>query len=283
MSSPAVTVLMPVKSYHPDYLDAALESLMHQTSGAWRLQIVTEADREPELRARIAHHLKDPRVRLTPNEGRKLAGALNTGMRAAKTEFVAILLGDDMWARAAVEVLTREISSHPEVDFFHSSRRIVDEHGEPLSSVHLSRSDVRLEHFGAGSPVKHLLCWRRAKALSFGAMDERLNSVGPDDFDFPWSMAEHGAVFHAIPDCLYVYRDHRGAERLTTHLPLSVHVREIRRILRKHGVRRAAVESAVREARASYLRQCLYRSRIDRWLRGTLGVRPPTTWRETYQ
>ena len=101
---------MPVKSYHPDYLDAALESLMHQTSGAWRLQIVTEADREPELRARIAHHLKDPRVRLTPNEGRKLAGALNTGMRAAKTEFVAILLGDDMWARAAVEVLTREIS-----------------------------------------------------------------------------------------------------------------------------------------------------------------------------
>ena len=32
------------------------------------------------------------------NEGRKLAGAMNTGMRHAETPFVAILLSDDMWA-----------------------------------------------------------------------------------------------------------------------------------------------------------------------------------------
>jgi hypothetical protein len=42
-------------------------------------------------------------------------------------------------------------------------------------------------------------------------MDGTLNSVGPDDFDFPWSMAEHGAVVRAIPDCLYLDRDHRSS------------------------------------------------------------------------
>lgn len=59
---------MPVKAYHPGYLHAALESLVHQTSGAWRLQVVTESDREPELRARIARHLEDPRVEPAINE-----------------------------------------------------------------------------------------------------------------------------------------------------------------------------------------------------------------------
>jgi O-antigen biosynthesis protein len=278
-----ITAVMPVDSFHPEYLEAALESVLHQTSGAWRLLIVTESGRELQLKDHLADYLLDRRVDLIVNQGRKLAGALNTGMRAARTEFVAILLGDDMWAPKAVEVLGNQIGLHPEVDFLHSSRRIVGERGEPLSSVHLSRTDVRLEHFGSPSPVKHLLCWRRSKALLFGGMDERLNSVGPDDFDFPWSMAEHGAVFRAIPDCLYIYRDHRSAARLTTHLPLSVHVREIRRIMRKHGADSAKVERAVRNARDGHLRQCLYRSRLDRWLREALGMAPATTWRETYR
>jgi hypothetical protein len=114
-------------------------------------------------------------------------------------------------------------------------------------------------------------------------MDESLGRVGVDDFDFPWSMAEHGAVFRAIPECLYIYRDHRSSFRLTTHLPLTVHMREIRRIMLKHGADPAAIERALYHARDSFLRQCLYRSALDQWLREKLGVGPGTVWRETYR
>ena len=273
---------MPVDSYHARYLHEALDSLLAQTSEAWRLLVITERRHENELKHAIAPYLRDARTDLIVNEGRKLAGAFNTGMRRASSEFVAILLGDDMWSADAVAVLLRAIADHPEADFFHSSRRIIDENGRPLSSIHLSRSDVRLEHFGSPSPVKHLLCWRRSLALSFGGMDESLNSVGPDDFDFPWSMAEHGAVFRSITDCLYLYRDHRSSFRLTTHLPQSVHAREIRRIMRKHRVDPDAVEQAVRNARSSYLRQCIYRSGFDRLLKQRLRRRPSSPWRERY-
>jgi glycosyltransferase involved in cell wall biosynthesis len=277
-----VTVLMPIRNYDPDYLRDAVDSVLRQTSPDWRLLGIVDGIERGGLDAVLAARLHDPRIGLILNEGRKLAGALNTGMRHARSDFVAILLGDDMWEPVAVEVLLRNIHAHPGVDFFHSARRVVKEDGEPISDVLPSRPGVTLHDFGPDSPVSHLLCWRREKALSFGGMDESLNSVGPDDYDFPWSMAEHGAVFAHIPECLYVYRDHRSYPRLTTHVPRSVHIREIRRIQRKHGMGRLATERFIFAARRGYLRQCLYRSRADRWLKERLRIGRASAPRESY-
>jgi GT2 family glycosyltransferase len=253
-----LTALMPVKDYHPEYLHRALGSITAQSSPDWRLLALVEDERDPGLDDLLAPYLRDPRVDMVVNEGRKLAGAFNTGMRHATTEFVAILLADDMWTADAVAVLSEQIRAHPDADFFHSARAIVGEHDEPLSDVHPVREGHRLKDFRRHTPVKHLLCWRRAMGLAIGGMDESLNSVGPDDFDFPWSMAEAGAVFRPVPDCLYLYRDHQACFRLTTHLPRTVHVAEMRRIMRKHGVGRLTIERRVLRARCTYLRQCLY-------------------------
>jgi hypothetical protein len=137
--------------------------------------------------------------------------------------------------------------------------------------------------FVSGSPVKHLLCWRRERGLSIGGIDESINSVGPDDWDFPWRMAEDRAVFKSVPEPLYIFRDHRECERLTTHLPLSVHKREIRRIMRKHGVPRSEIERHIEAAEKGFLRQCVYRSRIDRWIKTVRGYDVRGGWREQYR
>ncbi|MEO8575713.1 MAG: glycosyltransferase [Gemmatimonadales bacterium] len=274
---------MPLKNYERDFLFKAMSSLTAQSCPHWRLIIIVEPEDRPMFEALLEAELADARCRLIENEGRKLAGAMNTGMRRAETSFVAILLSDDMWAPNAVEVLTSSIRRNPDHDFFHSSRMIIDETERPISGVYLSRETFEMKDFMLASPVKHLLCWRRELALSFGGMDESLNNVGPDDYDFPWTMAEHGARFEAIPEALYLYRDHRDAERLTTHLPLSVHLKEIRRILRKHGATRAEMKAMMAHAKSTYLRQCLYRNRADKWLKELIGHQARTGWRETYR
>ena len=114
-------------------------------------------------------------------------------------------------------------------------------------------------------------------------MDETLRWVGPDDFDFPWTMAEHGAVLHPMPETLYLYRDHRAAFRLTTHVPRRDQERELRRIFAKHGLPRAVARRRIQKARRTYLRQCLYRSRLDRFLKLRVGIDPRRGWRETYR
>lgn len=279
----AVTALIPVKEYVPEYLREAVGSLFAQSSPRWRALIIHPPDARAELQAQLAGATADARIELVEEEGRKLAGALNTGMRAAETRFTAILFADDLWAPEAVEILERNIEAHPDVDFFHSARRIIDDRGRPISEVMAAEPDVRLDTFIDHAPVKHLLCWRRELALGIGGIDESLNSVGPDDFDFPWSMAEAGARFGAIQECLYVYRDHRAGYRLTTHLPRRTHLRETRRILRKHGVPRAERRRRLAVARKSYLRQCLYLSPLDARLKRALGHDPAHGWRESYR
>jgi GT2 family glycosyltransferase len=277
-----VTALMPVKAYHEAYLEDAVCSMLQQTCPDWRLLVIAARRKRKGLARALGEHLEDPRIEMVENEGRQLAGSLNTGMRHAGTEFVAILLGDDVWSRDAVEVLVRNIASSPETDFFHSARRAMDQDGRPISDVLPSRPTVSVDDFFVRSPAKHLLCWRREMGLSIGGMDETLNSVGVDDYDFPWSMAEHGASFRSIPECLYIFRDHRETFRLTTHLPLDHHKRELARILRKHGADEYTIATRVAQAENGYLRQCLYRSRTDRWIKRLTGQATRNAWREPY-
>lgn len=283
MRPPVLTALIPIKHYHRRYLLEAIDSMRVQTSPDWRAVIIHAPGLASELRSLLSEPLSDPRLELIEQRGRKLAGAFNTGMRAAQTEFTAILLGDDLWVPEAVQVLSREIAAYPEVDFFHSARRVIDDGGAPLSGVHGAEPELTAEMFVQRGPVKHLLCWRRELALSIGGMDESLNSVGPDDYDFPWSMFEAGARFAALGECLYLYRDHRAFPRLTTHLPLTTHLREIRRILRKHGTSDELIDARLADARAGYLRQCLYSSRRDAWLGRILRRDPLRGWRDRYR
>ena len=80
-----------------------------------------------------------------------------------------------------------------DIDFFHSSRIFVDEAGSALSDVVPARESVSAADFINGSPVKHLMCWRREFGLKIGGVDESLDVHGADDYDFPWTAAERGA------------------------------------------------------------------------------------------
>ena len=241
---PVVTALVPVHEFSPEFLRAALASLQSQTDPNWRALVIVEPGRRGSTATVMEPQLADQRIQVIENAGRGLPGAFNTGMSATDTEFVSILLADDLWAPETVAVLVREIDARPGVDFFHSARRVIDETGASISSVHRATPNVTLADFELRAPVKHLLCWRRGTGLAAGGMDESLNSVGPDDLDFPWTMAEYGATFGAIDECLYLYRDHRADFRLTTHLPRSVHRRELARIFRKHGLPDALAANA---------------------------------------
>jgi glycosyltransferase involved in cell wall biosynthesis len=274
---------MPVGEYHPEFLRRAVGSIAEQTCPHWRLLIIVDDANCQAVEAFLEKELRDPRIDRIEVQQRHLAHKLNAGMRQAATEFVALLLGDDMWASNAIQVLTEHLNQFPEVDFFHSSRVFVDEHDQPISSIYYSREYISLDDFVMNPPVKHLLCWRKAKALALGGLDESVLYVGPDDYDFPWSMAEAQAVFKAVRECLYLLRDHRECYRLTTHVLRSQQIRETKRIMRKHGVARSKIRRKISAAKKSYLRQCLYRSSLDRWIKQKLGYDARRGWKQPYR
>jgi len=273
---------MPIKNPHPQFFKAAIQSVIHQTSKDWNLIIIGEAGELRALEELLGPFKAHPCISIIQNQTRLLSGALNTGLRAAKTDFVCILLGDDLLAPNAIKILRKNIQSNPEVNFFHSSRRVIDEHGDFISKIYQSKEKFEIKDFINSSPVKHLLCWKREKALSIGGIDENLGLHGADDYDFPWSMAEAGCVFKAIPECLYYYRDHRSHYRLTTHIPLDAQVAELRKIWEKHRIPEEEIQRQLDSRLKGYLQQALYKNESDKRKREEAGINPSMGWKERY-
>jgi glycosyltransferase involved in cell wall biosynthesis len=279
MDEPHVTFIMPLKYYREDFLRYALQSLQRQTCPRWNLLVVVEPADHSTFAEVLSEDLRDPRIELTIMSGRPFTGSINTGMRRARTEFVALLFADDLLADETVDVLSAAIRDHPEVDFFYSSRQAIDELGGRVGPVRTSPPRFAIADFKWASPVKHLMCWRREEGLAVGGIDESLIK-GPDDNDFPWSMAEHGAVFRAVPECLYFMRDHCSYYRRTTHIPRSTARRGLRKILKKHGVGFFARHFIVmKRFRDSLGKQAIYRNPVDRWLKERLRVDARRFWR----
>ena len=71
--------------------------------------------------------------------------------------------------------------------------------------------------------------------------------------------------------CPYPCREHVETFRVTTHLPVSVHERKPWRIYHKHGVPAVVGSPTIAAAEDRYLRQCPYRTPVDKKARECLG------------
>jgi glycosyltransferase involved in cell wall biosynthesis len=282
-----VTVVMPCRNISPMFFGEAVKSVLSQTSSRWRLLIVVDGD-DPATRSIVAASLaeilgpgRDRRLEVLENEGAMITGAFNTGMRHARTPFVAVLHSDDLLDRSAVEVLSRYIERRREIDYFHSSRIYIDEDGRPISHLIQAVSSFCLGEFRSYGPVKSVHCWRVDSAVRIGGMDESLGPHAADDYDFSWRMAEAGCSFMAIPECLYYYRDHRAHYRLTTHVPLDRQIQELRKIFRAHGMNDGEMEEQIRRRRADYLRQALFLDDADKREKERSGFDIRQGWRQS--
>lgn len=251
MTQPTIGVLLPCRVQREDFLRDALASVLAQTTPDWRLLVILHDDSPASHRACV-EELGDPRIELLSVHG-GFAVALNAGLCRAESPFCCILLSDDRLHPRALEVLQREIRRRPRVDFFYTGRRYIDVDGRPLGPPMPPRPYDPAHFAKRGSPVKHLMCFRRERALAIGGMNETLSLHGCDDYDFPWRMAEHGARFGAIDDCLYEYRPHGVGPRLTTDVPVRRQVEVLRQMFGQHGESERTTDAFVQKALTSYL------------------------------
>lgn len=101
-STPKVTVVVP--TYNPgDYLRAALDSVLAQTTPDWRLVVIDDGSTDHSL-STVSRQLEDPRVQLVRNETNLgQAASLNRGLEYTETEFFLQLDADDWLAPNAIE------------------------------------------------------------------------------------------------------------------------------------------------------------------------------------
>jgi glycosyltransferase involved in cell wall biosynthesis len=99
--TPRVSVVIPTLD-RPDHLTRAIDSALGQTTAD--IELIVVDDGSPEPASVVADRAADSRIRVLRHESRRGAGAArNTGIRAARGEFIALLDDDDVWEPEKLE------------------------------------------------------------------------------------------------------------------------------------------------------------------------------------
>ncbi|MFT6735282.1 MAG: glycosyltransferase involved in cell wall biosynthesis [Polaribacter sp.] len=146
-----ISVVMPVYNVEK-YIRTAIVSVLNQSYKNFELIIVDDGSTDSSKS--IYSQFADPKIKIIKQVNRGLAGARNTGIRAATGEYVAFLDSDDVWSKFKLEshVLHLNCNSHIGVSYSHST--LIDEAGNSLGINQAAKTrDINFRDIICRNPI----------------------------------------------------------------------------------------------------------------------------------
>jgi glycosyltransferase involved in cell wall biosynthesis len=203
-SRPKISVVMPVYNVEPQWLEEAIESVLHQVYQNWELCIADDASPSSHIQDVLGRFQNiDKRVKvkyLTANQG--ISGASNEALSLASGEYAAFLDHDDCLSRDSLFEVVKLLNTHPEADIIYSDEDKLSMGGMHLRPVHKPDWDPDL--FLTYNYLCHLVVCRRKTVEQVGGF--RKGFEGSQDYDLLLRLTElTDKIFH-IPRVLYHWR-----------------------------------------------------------------------------
>lgn len=242
---PAAGIVIPLLNQRDSWLRQCVLSALRQTVPAD--VVVVCSPRTPVANLATLRNLEERfhRLRTCVQQGDGFAAAINQGFRKAECERIGLLLSDDWLRPEAVEKCLACDSDIVSTGLTCFAGNGADEFeslsSDPRCSVYKNLATLEQKaHY-----LTHFFLFRAAKIAEASGLDESIGDApGIDDYDFIWTLLELGATVSIVEERLYCYRDHNG-QRLTLRNPAE-QVRNLVRILAKHGIRPEDQEEIVR-------------------------------------
>lgn len=204
-SRPRVSVVIP--NYNQShFLVGALDSVLAQTVAA--AEVIVVDDGSTDDCRQVLTRYGDP-VRVIHQGNLGLAGARNTGIRAATGEFVALLDADDQWMPTYLATMLALADCNPEAAVYYCQARCMDEAGRDLPQVlggpPVPPTELYATLVRANFLIPSTILMRRRVVVAAGMFDATLRSC--EDWDL-WLrlLPQQQAV--GTDACLVRYRQH---------------------------------------------------------------------------
>jgi glycosyltransferase involved in cell wall biosynthesis len=207
-----ISVIIPTYNYDR-FLREAIDSVLAQTRPAHEIIVVDDGstDDTPRILAEYGD-----RIRVIRQENLGASAARNTGIAAARGEWVAFLDSDDLWRPRKLEYDAARIAADPDLGMVHCGAEQFDNAGK-TTAVFLGGLEgwvapdlLRLEREVIAAPGSGLTV-RKTAAEEAGGYDLRLEAA--EDWDFCYRVAcRYRAGF--IPEVLARYRLHGSGKHL---------------------------------------------------------------------
>lgn len=198
-----VSIVIPCYN-QAHYLAEAIESVLAQHYPAREVIVVN--DGSPDNTREVAAAFGE-RIISIEQENRGLAGAQNTGIRAARGDYIALLDSDDVCLPGRLATQAAYLDSHPEVGMVVSDALLYD--GRRLlglksgvSGVPAQPTDFRYETVGY-CPTPSTALIRRTCFDDTGYFDERLRRAGEDWLFAVKLSLRYALAYLPLPTILY--------------------------------------------------------------------------------
>ncbi len=232
--APVVSVIIPAHNRAAS-IASAIESVRSQSFGALEIVVVDDGsdDRTPEIARAIAEH--EPRLRvLSHPENRGAQAARNTGIRAARGEWIAFLDSDDVYYRESIE-LRLDAARRADLQVVHSACDAVGPDGKTPFPVPPVQGNVYRSLLTAPAPMFQGLIVKRDLLHRIGLLDEAVPAY--QEWDTSIRLAAIASFgFVETPTFLYdlrtrgaISRDSRRAADGYEHV-VSAHWGEVLRV-----------------------------------------------------
>lgn len=208
----AVSVIVTAYKAAP-YIAEALDSILAQTFTDYEIIVVNDGSPDtPELENALAPYLN--RIIYIKQDNQGTGAARNTGIRAARGQFISILDGDDFWDPEYLEVQLGVIKQDPNIGVVYSNAL---EFGEGNYAGHYfmdlcpSEGEVTLENLlMERCNVMVSVTARREAVVAAGMFDEDRAMMGADDFDLWLRIVNQGRAIKYHRRSLVHHRNWSG-------------------------------------------------------------------------
>ena len=198
---PLISLVMPVFNVDPEWLQAAIKSVVNQLYENWELCIVDDASSREET-IDFLKTVRHPRIRIRYlDNNRNISGATNEAIRFANGEYLAFMDNDDELTADALYEMVKAINE-TDADLIYSDEDFIDLDGnyiEPHFKPDFS-PDLLLSH----NYITHFVVIRKELLDAVGLLDSRYD--GAQDHELLLRLTEKAAQIYHIQKVLYHWR-----------------------------------------------------------------------------
>lgn len=200
-----ISVVIPLYNKEKSII-TTLKSVLAQTYTDWELIIVDDGstDRSADIVREFFSTLQieDFKFQIISQKNAGVSAARNTGILAAKGEYVAFLDGDDLWDKDLLKEMVRLIEEYPRKSIYGlGCEKIIGDNPTKREDIDCYRGETYWE-WNSMAYTGSSSCVRKQDAISVGLFDTRMTHG--EDIDMWWRLLlKNGGACYAKPYAYY--------------------------------------------------------------------------------